>query len=63
MRNAPRSASKRDATALAMVLKLAKSAERNWRKLNGSEQLGQLIDGITFCDGEPIQDAEACAAA
>lgn len=51
------------ATALAMVFKLAKSAERTWRKLNGSKQLGQLIKGIKFRDGEPIQDAEACAAA
>jgi transposase-like protein len=51
------------ATALAMVFKLAKSAERTWRKLDGSEQLGKLIEGITFRDGEPVQDAEAYAAA
>jgi transposase-like protein len=51
------------ATALAMVFELAKSAERTWRKLDGSEQLGQLIEGIRFRDGEPVQDAEACAAA
>jgi putative transposase len=50
-------------TALAMVFKLAKSAETTWRKLNGSEQLGQLIEGIKFRDGDPIQDAEPCAAA
>ena len=30
-------------TALAMVFKLAKSAERHWRKLDGASRLGQLI--------------------
>jgi transposase-like protein len=50
-------------TALAMVFKLAKSAERTWRKLDGSEQIGQLIEGIKFRDGEPVQNAEECAAA
>jgi transposase-like protein len=50
-------------TALAMVFKLAKSAERTWRKLDGSEQIGQLIEGIKFRDGEPVQNAEDCAAA
>ena len=50
-------------TALAMVFKLAKSAERHWRRLNGPNRLGQLIDGIKFRDGEPIQDAEEQAAA
>jgi hypothetical protein len=51
------------ANALAMVFKLAKSAERTWRKLDSSEQLGKLIRGIKFRDGEPIQDDEAYAAA
>ena len=50
-------------TALAMVFKLAKSAERHWRRLNGSERLGQLIEGIRFRDGEPIQTTEEPAAA
>lgn len=49
-------------TALAMVFKLAKSAERTWRKLDASEQIGQLIEGIKFRDGEPVDDAEDCAA-
>src|SRR6476661_8208531 len=50
-------------TALAMVFKLAKSAERHWRRLDGSERLGQLIQGIRFQDGEPVQAAEDQAAA
>jgi putative transposase len=50
-------------TALAMVFKLAKSAERHWRRLNGSERLGQLIEGVRFRDGEPVQTTEEPAAA
>ncbi len=50
-------------TALAMIFKLAKSAERHWRRLDGSERLGQLIQGIRFRDGEPVQAAEDQAAA
>ena len=50
-------------TALAMIFKLAKSAERHWRRLDGSERLGQLIQGIRFQDGEPVQAAEDQAAA
>jgi putative transposase len=44
-------------TALAMVFKLAKSAERTWRRLDGSERLGQLIQGVRFRDGEPVVPA------
>ncbi len=50
-------------TALAMVFKLAKSAERHWRRLDGAGRLGQLIEGIKFRDGEAVQDAEEHAAA
>ena len=50
-------------TALAMVYKLAKSAERSWRRLDGSERLAQVIQGIRFRDGEPVQAAEEQAAA
>ena len=50
-------------TALAMVFKLAKSAERTWRRLDGSERLGQLIQGVRFRDGEPVHAAEDHAAA
>jgi putative transposase len=50
-------------TALAMVFKLGKSAERHWRRLDGSERLGQLIDGVRFRDGEPVPTTERPAAA
>jgi putative transposase len=49
-------------TALAMVFKLVKSAERHWRHLNGSDRLGQVIDGVRFRDGEPVQATEEQAA-
>lgn len=39
---------------LAMAFKLARKAEASWRKLNGSEKLQDLIDGILFVDGERI---------
>jgi transposase-like protein len=41
----------RDA-ALAMAFKLAHKAQSGWRKLNGSEKLKDLIDGVVFVDGE-----------
>ena len=50
-------------TALAMVFKLAKSAERHWRRLNGPNRLGELIEDIEFRDGEAVQDTEEQAAA
>jgi putative transposase len=50
-------------TALAMVYKLARSAERSWRRLDGSERLAQVIQGVRFRDGEPVQAAEEHAAA
>ena len=37
---------------LAMAFKLAQKAEKGWRKLNGSQKLQDLIDGIVFVDGE-----------
>src|SRR3954447_173685 len=50
-------------TALAMVFKLVKAAERHWRQLNGAARLAQLIQGIRFRDGEPVQETEEQAAA
>jgi putative transposase len=50
-------------TALAMVFKLAKSAERHWRHLNGSDRLAQVIQGVPFHDGEPAQPTEEQVAA
>ena len=40
----------RNAT-LSMVFKLAMSAQDRWRRLNGYEHLGALIEGVQFKDG------------
>jgi transposase-like protein len=50
-------------TALAMVYKLAKAAERHWRRLDGTERLAQVVRGVRFRDGEPVQATEEQAAA
>ena len=39
-------------TALAMVFKLILSAKHKWRKLDGSNQLAQVIEGVPFKDGK-----------
>jgi putative transposase len=43
-------------TCLAMVFKLAKSAEKNWRKMTGANQIAQVIQGVKFKDGVKITD-------
>ena len=50
-------------TALAMVFKLARAAERHWRRLNGPDRLAEVLRGVRFRDGEPVQAAEDQAAA
>lgn len=42
---------------LTMVFKLAQAAENRWRKLNGSQLLAKVIEGVIFKDGELKQDA------
>jgi len=36
---------------LTMVFKLARAAEKRWRRLNGSALLPEVIDGVQFVDG------------
>ena len=36
---------------LAMVFKLAITAQQRWRRLKGSERLGEVLEGIVFQDG------------
>ncbi len=43
-------------TSLAMMFKLARSAEKRWRRLNGHQQIMHLLTGRTFKDGL-LQDA------
>jgi transposase-like protein len=50
-------------TALAMIFKLAEAAEKNWRRLNGHNQLPKLIVGIKFTDGIEVVRSQAQAAA
>jgi transposase-like protein len=50
-------------TALALVFKLARSAERHWRRLNGSDRLAEIVRGVRFRDGEAVAAAEDQAAA
>lgn len=39
------------AACLAMVFKLAQSAEKRWRTLNGSKLVANVIEGVIFIDG------------
>lgn len=38
-------------TSLAMMFKLAQSAEKNWRRLRGNQQIIHVIEGRSFKDG------------
>src|SRR6476659_7783175 len=38
-------------TALAMVFKLVEGAQKNWRRIDGHNQLPKLIRGVRFTDG------------
>ncbi|MEQ8768391.1 MAG: IS256 family transposase [Planctomycetota bacterium] len=42
---------------LTMVFKLAQSAEKHWRKLNGHQLLGDVINGVVFKDGIRVEAA------
>ena len=46
-------------TALAMVFKLCRTAQGKWRKLDGSNQLAEIIRGVKFTDGERQDRAAA----
>jgi len=46
---------------LTMVFKLVQSAERHWRRLNGSKLLDDVIRGVRFADGIKEQTKEIAA--
>lgn len=46
-------------TALTMVFKLCLSAEKRWRRLNGSEHLMAVINGTEFQDGVRVEEDAA----
>ena len=50
-------------SALAMVFKLAEAAEKNWRRLDGHNQLPKVILGVKFTDGMEIVKSQAQAVA
>jgi len=45
------------ATCLTMVFKLAQCAERRWHRLQGSELISQVVEGVKFVDG--VKDVAA----
>jgi transposase-like protein len=46
-------------TAFTMVFKLCRSAEKRWRRLNGSEHMNAVIKGERFQDGVRVQEDAA----
>jgi len=46
---------------LTMVFKLTQCAERHWRRLNGVELLGEVIEGVRFIDGIKEDNKERAA--
>ena len=50
-------------TALAMIFKLAESAEKSWRRLDGHNQLPKVILGAKFFDGIEVVRSQTQAAA
>lgn len=44
-------------TSRLMVFTLVRAAAKKWRKLNGTNQLPRVIEGITFTDGVAQPDA------
>jgi hypothetical protein len=52
-----------DKTALIMIFKLAKAAEKNWRRLDGHSQLPKVVLGVKFADGIKVLRSQTQAAA
>jgi transposase-like protein len=50
-------------TAKLMVFTLVRAASRKWRRLNGTNQLPRVIEGVTFTDGVAQADATGKRAA
>ncbi len=39
-------------TMLSMIYKMGMSAEKSWKRLRGFRQLGKVIEGVKFRNGE-----------
>jgi putative transposase len=50
-------------TALAMIFKLARAAEKSWHRLRGHDQLPKVILGVRFNDGIEVVRSQAQTAA
>src|SRR4029453_3218788 len=50
-------------TGLAIIFKVARAAEKSWRRLNGHNQLPKIILGIKFTDGIEVVRSQAQTAA
>jgi putative transposase len=50
-------------TAIAMIFKLAQTAEKSWHRLRGHNQLPKVILGVKFNDEVEIVSSQAQAAA
>lgn len=37
---------------ITMVFKLARQAEKHWRRINGHQRIAQVLEGVEFVDGE-----------
>lgn len=46
-----------------MVFTLVRAASKKWRKLNGTNQLPRVIEGVRFTDGVVAEDASQSLAA
>ncbi len=46
-------------TAMTMVFKLCQSASKKWRRLDGSHQIAEIIQGVKFKDGEKLTECAA----
>lgn len=46
---------------LSMVFKLTVTAEQRWRRLKGSERVGEVLRGVVFKDGVNEEEHERAA--
>jgi len=49
-------------TARLMVFKLVMAASKNWRRLQGQNQLPKVVSGVTFGDGIEVASEKKSAA-
>ena len=50
-------------TAMLMVFTLVRAASKTWRKLNGTNQLLRVIEGVKFRNGVAQSDTDQSRAA